>query len=456
MTVPLRSTGRPEAPPSPEAEETRGSTGERGRPATAAAFLLPASIVLAVLMLYPIAYSFVRSLFDASGNTFIGLGNYVTMFTDQETFQAIRNNVIWVVVAPTVVTALGLIFAVLTERVRWRTAFKLVIFMPMAISFLAAGIIFRLVYEQDPAKGVANAVIVGVHDIFSNASEYPGARPRDAKALVPGADGFQTASTVSPGGTVTLPLIGFAPDALPKGAAPAKPVPSGGVGAGRIDGVVWLDFAKGGGGHPGQVDPNEKGMPGLTVQVVQNGNVVDKATTGDDGRFSFTSLKPGTYTIRLPASNFAQPFGGVTWLGPNLVTPAIIAAYVWMWAGFAMVLIAAGLSAIPRDALEAARVDGATEWQVFRRVTMPLLSPVLLVVFVTLVINVLKIFDLVYIMAPGSVQPQANVLALQMWLVSFGGGNDQGLGSALGVFLFVLVLPAMLFNIRRFRREEDR
>jgi alpha-glucoside transport system permease protein len=87
---------------------------------------------------------------------------------------------------------------------------------------------------------------------------------------------------------------------------------------------------------------------------------------------------------------------------------------------------------------------------------MPLLSPVLLVVFVTLVINVLKIFDLVYIMAPGSVQPEANVLALQMWLVSFGGGNDQGLGSALGVFLFVLVLPAMLFNIRRFRREEDR
>ncbi|MGN6751386.1 MAG: ABC transporter permease subunit [Intrasporangium sp.] len=455
MTVPLRNSGRPEAPPSLETEETRGTTGERGRPSTAVAFLLPASILLAVLMLYPIAYSFVRSLFDAGGNTFIGLGNYVTMFTDPETFQAIRNNVIWVVVAPTVVTALGLIFAVLTERVRWRTAFKLVIFMPMAISFLAAGIIFRLVYEQDPGKGVANAVIVGVHDAFSSSSQYAGARPRDAKALVSGGDGFQTRSPVSPGSAVSLPLIGFAPDALPKGASAAKPAPTGGVGAGRIEGVVWLDFAKGGGGKPGQIDPNEKGMPGLTVQAVQNGTVVDTATTGDDGRFAFTDLKGGAYTIRLPGSNFAQPFAGVTWLGPNLVTPAIIAAYVWMWAGFAMVLIAAGLSAIPRDALEAARVDGATEWQVFRRVTMPLLSPVLLVVFVTLVINVLKIFDLVYIMAPGSVQPEANVLALQMWLVSFGGGNDQGLGSALGVFLFLLVLPAMLFNIRRFRREED-
>ncbi|EWT06858.1 ABC transporter permease [Intrasporangium chromatireducens Q5-1] len=455
MTVPLRSSGRPGSPPPTESEEeTRGSTGERGRPATAAAFLLPASIVLAVLMLYPIAYSFVRSLFDASGNTFVGLGNYVTMFTDPETFQAIRNNVIWVVVAPTVVTALGLIFAVLTERVRWRTAFKLVIFMPMAISFLAAGIIFRLVYEQDPGKGVANAVVVGVHDLFSSSSEYPGARPRDPKALVAGPDGFQTASSVSPGRSVSVPLIGFAPDGMPKTAAPARPAP-GSAAANSIDGVVWLDFAKGGGGTAGQIDPNEKGMPGLTVQAVQNGSVVDKTTTGDDGRFAFTNLKPGAYTIRLPASNFAQPFGGVTWLGPNLVTPAIIAAYVWMWAGFAMVLIAAGLSAIPRDALEAARVDGATEWQVFRRVTMPLLSPVLLVVFVTLVINVLKIFDLVYIMAPGSVQPEANVLALQMWLVSFGGGNNQGLGSALGVFLFVLVLPAMLFNIRRFRREED-
>jgi alpha-glucoside transport system permease protein len=120
-----------------------------------------------------------------------------------------------------------------------------------------------------------------------------------------------------------------------------------------------------------------------------------------------------------------------------------------------MVLIGAGLAAIPREALEAARVDGATEFQVFRRVTMPLLAPVLIVVLVTLVINVLKIFDLVYIIAPGSTQPDANVLALQMYLTSFGGGNNQGLGSAIAVFLFVLVVPAMIFNIRRFRQEQQ-
>ncbi|MDN5794971.1 MAG: ABC transporter permease subunit [Intrasporangium sp.] len=454
MTAPPETAERP-GPPA-DKKETRGSSGERGRPSTAAAFLLPASIVLLVLMLYPIGFSVVRSLFDASGSSFVGVDNYIRMFTEPETFKAIRNNVIWVVVAPTVVTALGLIFAVLTERVRWSTAFKLVIFMPMAISFLAAGIIFRLVYEQDPGKGVANAIVVGVHDLFATSSQYPDARPREPQALVPVDHGFETRASVRLGGTVSLPLIGFAPGKMPENATDASPVQGSAGAPDRIEGVVWLDFAKGGGGTPGQIDPNEKGMPGVTVQAIQTGTVIDTTKTGGDGRFTFTDLSPGSYTIRLPASNFAQPFDGVTWLGPDLVTPSIIAAYVWMWAGFAMVLIAAGLSAIPRDALEAARVDGGTEWQVFRRVTMPLLSPVLLVVFVTLVINVLKIFDLVYIMAPGSVQPEANVLALQMWLVSFGGGNDLGLGSALGIFLFVLVLPAMLFNIRRFRREGDR
>jgi ABC-type sugar transport system permease subunit len=85
---------------------------------------------------------------------------------------------------------------------------------------------------------------------------------------------------------------------------------------------------------------------------------------------------------------------------------------------------------------------------------VPLLAPVLLVVLVTQVINVLKVFDLVYVIAPGSTLPNANVLAVQMWNVSFGGAQDQGLGSAIGVFLYALVLPAMYFNIRRLRNEK--
>jgi ABC-type sugar transport system permease subunit len=158
--------------------------------------------------------------------------------------------------------------------------------------------------------------------------------------------------------------------------------------------------------------------------------------------------------VRLAERNFTEPFRGEVWLGPKLVTPAIIASYIWIWAGFAMVLIAAGLAAIPRDALEAARVDGATEWQVFRLVTIPLVRPVLVVVTVTLVINVLKIFDLVLVLAPESSRGDANVVALEMYNVSFGGGENFGLGSALGVLLFLFVLPAMLWNVRRSRRAQ--
>src|SRR5690606_21700501 len=154
--------------------------------------------------------------------------------------------------------------------------------------------------------------------------------------------------------------------------------------------------------------------------------------------------------------NFTAAYNGLTWLGPTLITPAIIGAFVWVWAGFAMVLIAAGLAAIPRDALEAARIDGASEWQVFRKITVPLLSPVLLVVFVTMIINTLKVFGLVFIIAPPSVQPEANVIALEMWRAASGGGNNQGLGSALAVFLVIRVLPFMSMNIRRFKRGDSR
>jgi alpha-glucoside transport system permease protein len=349
-----------------------------------------------------------------------------------------------------VVTSLGLVFAVLTERVRWATAFKILVFMPMAVSGLASGIIFRLVYEQDPAKGVANAVVVSVHDTFVKSSAYPGARTRDDSVMAAQNGAYVTKTTYGPGDVVLLGLVGYAPAKLKDAGQAAAPASE----PGTLGGAVWLDFAPGGQGKPGAIDEGEKALSGVRVQALSGGKVVATTKTHSNGEFSFTGLPNGNYTLQLPSSNFTEPFNGVTWLGPTLITASIIAAYVWMWAGFAMVLIAAGLAAIPRDALEAARVDGATEWQVFRRVTIPLLSPVLVVVLVTLIINVLKIFDLVLVIAPGSVQADANVLALQMWTISFGGGNDQGMGSALGVFLFLLVLPAMIFNIRRFRREQ--
>ncbi|MFJ6050262.1 ABC transporter permease subunit [Streptomyces sp. NPDC092307] len=423
---------------------------QRRKRRLAVVFVLPALLLLGALVVYPVLFSFGRSLFDADGDRFVGAANYAAIVQDQATLKAIRNSALWVVVAPTLLTGLGLMLAVLTEKVRWATAFKLVLFLPMAVSFLAAGIIFRLAYDQDPSRGVLNAAVVGVHDAFADTAAYPTARAREGHGVTGGAGGpYRTEETVRPGHAVGLGFIGVAPDAMPAGAkaaAPVAPEPD------SIGGVVYLDFAPGGAGTPGRIDPGENGLPGMTVEAVRDGRVAATAVTAEDGSFRFTGLADDPYTVRLPAANFAAPYQGVNWLGPALVTPAIIGAYLWVWTGFAMVLIGAGLAAIPRDALEAARMDGASEGQIFRKITVPLLAPVLTVVFVTLVINVMKVFDLVYIIAPGPVQEEANVLATRMWLVSFGGGNDQGLGSALSVVLLLLVVPAMVFNIRRFRR----
>jgi alpha-glucoside transport system permease protein len=252
-----------------------------------------------------------------------------------------------------------------------------------------------------------------------------------------------------PGGVAFLGLTGIPPEQIPQGARQAvQPKPS----AGSITGVVWRDF-KPGGGVPGKVETGEVGLPNVTVVLRDSaGKQVGSTSTGDDGSFAFKDLKAGSYAAGVGSQTFRKPFGGVSWLGSKLITPSIIIAYIWVWAGFAMVVIAAGLAAIPRDTLEAARTDGATEWQVFRRVTVPLLAPVLSVVFITMVINVLKVFDIVLSVAPESSQADANVIALAMWRTAFP-QNDFGLGSAIAVFLFLLVIPVLALNVRRFRRE---
>ncbi|MFR0352919.1 carbohydrate ABC transporter permease [Streptomyces sediminimaris] len=447
MTSVAKTTGGAGALPTPSVSPRKSITGTRLW--VAVLFLLPAFVLLGALVVYPIGYSVWRSLYDADGSGFVGLKNYGDIFTNDATLTAVRNTAIWVAVAPAVVTALGLIFAVLTERVRWGTAFKLIVFMPMAISMLAAGIIFRLVYEQDPNLGAANAVAKSIHDTFVSSSVYPGARPNaTATDLKPSGGGsFTTTGTVHAGTPALLPLVGIAPNRLPGSPENAKAASGAGV-----TGTVWLDFKLGGGGTKGRIDPGEKALKGVKVEAVKGGRVVASAKTGADGTFSLPDKADGA-RLRLPASNFSAPYGGIDWLGPTLVTPAIIGSYVWMWAGFAMVLIAAGLAGVDRNLLEAARVDGANEWQVFRRITVPMLAPVLAVVLITLMINVMKIFDLVYIIAPQPSQPDANVLALQLFLSSFGGGGNEGVGSAIGVILLLLVLPVMFVNIRRLRKE---
>lgn len=414
-------------------------------------FLAPAVILLLAIIGWPIVYSLWLSLRDSTGSKFVGLQNYGDIFSDPATLTALKNNIIWLLVAPTIACFLGLVFAVASERIKWSTVFKVVIFMPMAISFLAAGVIFELVYQADPSIGVANAVLVGAHDVVAPSSHYPNAFPRTTLNYKQTGAGFTSGSQFQAGTVANIPLVGYSVQNMPAGAAQAEPAAAA---PGEITGTVWLDLIYGGGGSPNHLDPGKKGTPGITVDALSGTTIVASATTNANGTYAISGLSPGTrYTLALPASNFAQPYAGLSWLGPDLVTPAIIVAYLWIWAGFAMVLIAAGLTGIPRELQEAARVDGASELQIFRKVTIPMLAPVLLVVLVTLAINVLKIFDLVYIIAPGSTINVANVLAVQMWNVSFGGAQNQGLGSAIGVFLYILVLPAMYLNIRRIRRE---
>jgi alpha-glucoside transport system permease protein len=401
-------------------------------------------------MVYPAVYTIIRSFFSPQGflGHWVGISNYKTLFTTSNLLTAIKNNAIWVAVVPAFVTAVGLIFAVLTERVRWSVAFKTVVFLPMAISAFATGVTWRIMYQQDPNLGAINALGKTFSGIVSPAGVLSSALPSTSN-IVSSHGGLVLKTPLHPGGVALLGLTAIPPDQVPSGAKQAVTPPPK---SGDIVGTVWRDF-KPGGGVPGKVETQEQGLPGVTVELSQNGKTVAKTTTGDDGSFDFSGLKPGTYQAGVGAATFAKPFGGYAWLGPSLITPALMIAYIWIWAGFAMVVIAAGLSAMPRDVLEAARTDGATEWQTFKRVTVPLLAPVLSVVFVTMIINVLKIFDIVYALAPESTQQNANVIALAMYYTAFQGGGNFGVGSAIAVFLFLLVIPVLLLNIRRFRRE---
>ena len=416
----------------------------------AAAFLAPALVFLAVWIVYPTIRTIIRSFYDRSGDNFVGVDNYEKLFSDDTLVTALRNNFLWILVVPALVTAIGLIFAVLLERVRFSTAFKVAVFMPMAISLFAAGVIWRLMYEKDPDQGTVNAGIAVVKDAVQPSGVLSAARPSTDKLQGGPEGGLVLEQPLEPGSVAQLGLTAIRESEVPEGAEQAR-VPE--ALAGGITGVVWRDF-KPGGGTPGELEQGELGLPGVTVELRDGGGKrVSETKTEPDGTFAFEDVESGSYRAAIGPKTFSEPYAGVSWLGAGLILPSIMIAYIWVWAGFAMVVIAAGLAAIPRDLLEAARTDGANEWQVFRRITIPLLAPVLTVVFITMLIYVLKVFDIVIAIAPGSVQDDANVIALAMWRTSFGGVNDFGLGSAIAVFLFLLVIPILALNVRRFRRE---
>jgi alpha-glucoside transport system permease protein len=286
-------------------------------------FVLPALAFLAVFLVYPTLWTIALSFDRGRGlkfERFVGFDNYVNLFTHDRLFinlsqfppsGAVFNNVLWVVLNTSLCVGLGLIIAVLADRVRYESIVKALVFLPMAIAATAVAIIWLFVYSPDPHIGLLNALLTSINPHF--------------------------------------------------------------------DPIAW--------------------------------------------------------TGRTSTANFA-----------------LIIANVWAQTGFAMVVLSAALKGIPTDILEAARVDGANEWGIFRRITFPMLSLPISVVTVTLVIWVLKVFDIIYIMTAGGPAGSTRVIAYTMFVETFQGGR-AGYGSAVAVIMLLLIIPIMLLNIRRFRTE---
>ena len=288
-----------------------GRWGARARPWL---WLAPALAFLAVFLVYPTLNTVWLSFHGPRSDAFVGLTNYAFVFTDAAMLEALRNNALWVVFFTLLTVTLGLVIAVLADRVPYESAAKSIVFLPMAISFVAAGVIWKFMYDYQPPglpqTGTANAVLT---------------------AAVPGAD----------------------------------PVP-------------WL--------------------------------------------------------INQPWNN-----------------GALIAAAVWVWTGFCLVILSAALKGIPAEVLEAARVDGAGEWQVFARVIVPMMGSTIAVVATTMVIFALKAFDIVYVMTNGNFGTEviANRMYKELFTV-----RDFGRASAIAVVLLAAIVPVMLFNLKRFREQE--
>jgi alpha-glucoside transport system permease protein len=252
---------------------------------------------------------------NADSSEYVGLDNYEFATTNPDMISALKNNVLWLVLFTGGTVILGLVIAVLTDRVRYETIIKGIIFLPMAISYVAAGVIWKLMYQFQPAGEAQTGT---VNAIFS--------------AIIPG----------------------FEPKA-------------------------WL---------------------------------------------------------------FNQSFNNL----------ALIIIGVWMWTGFCMVVLSAALKGIPDELLEAARVDGANEWQIFWRVILPLMKSTIAVVATTMIINVLKIFDIVYVMTNGNLDTE--VIANRMYKEMFN-YRHFGRASAIAVILLVATIPVMIVNIRRFQQQEE-
>ncbi len=293
------------------------------------------------------------------------------------------NTLWWVVTVTFVTTTLGMAVAVLADRARFERVAKSLIFMPMAISFVGAGIIWRFMYQaknvSKPQNGVLNFLWVGVGEV-----------------------------TIDPVGKwVSVGVLAAIVVAVLAVAVVAR--------RDRATTVFW----------------------GALALVVPFGYLMARVLSGGYGG------QPGERAQEKAIDFINTPPYNNVWL---------MVILIWIQTGFAMVIFSAAIRAVPQELIEAARVDGATEAQIFWRVIIPQITPTIGVVVTTLILLVMKVFDIVSVTTNGNFDTQ--VLANDMWQRSFREGN-RGLGSALAMVLFLSVLPVMIGNVRRMQHERS-
>lgn len=352
-------------------------------------FLFPAIFALGLYLAYPVVATSWLSL--SRNGSFVGLENYGRMIAEPKFWESMRNNMLWLIVVPALSTAFGLIVAQLTDRIWWGNIAKSLIFMPMAISFVGASVIWKLVYdarpEGQPQIGLLNALWLQFE----------------------GGWGSLLALKVLP----IVAIVAFAA------------------------GVAWIVWRM---ARPFLTDPAtaaRRPVFGLLRLLV--------ALAGLWVLYLSVRGALGVATAELP---YGKPQTWLTILFYNNFF--LMAVLVWIQAGFAMVILSAALRAIPEETIEAAILDGANPFQIFFRIKVPQIMGTIVVVWTTITIVVLKVFDIVLAMTNG--QWETQVLANYMYDKMFR-AFDIGVGSAAAMVIMALVTPILVWNVYNVRKE---
>jgi alpha-glucoside transport system permease protein len=351
-------------------------------------FLFPAVVALGLYLAYPVFATFWLSFTtDGAGNTreFVGLANYSQMFGEPKFWESMRNNLLWLVVVPAAATAFGLLAAQLTDRISWGNIGKSLIFMPMAISFVGASVIWKLIYDTRPEDAAQIGALNAVWLKFEG-----GIWSTIFLKVVP-----------------ALLLVVFI-------AALAY--------------LAWgmiRDFAKG----------------GIWAQLVRVLGLALMAWLVWSSVSGLLGVVGATLPYGTPQTWLTMPFYNNFFL---------MAVLVWIQTGFAMVILSAALRGVPEETIEAAILDGANPFQIFFKIKVPQIMGTIVVVWTTITITVLKVFDIVLSMTNGQFETQ--VLANYMYDKLFR-ANDWGVGSASAMIIMLLVTPILIWNVYNVRKE---